>query len=337
MSYRALTLLTLILALTAALYSQNLELVPDRNHGVSINAGSIRGTLATVDNHPVVNARVELRDMSNGSTVLTTYTRENGLFELYNIRPGDYEVVASLGVTQTHQHVLVNSAEAEVSMIMTPPEENGKDSGATVSIATMKVPDKAHKEFKKADDAFRKNKLDEARKHAENALSIYPNYAEALVLRGILSANDQKLADAEKDLQQAIKVDPSYGMGYIAMAAMMNGQKKFADAVRELEQGIRLSPNCWQAYFEMSKAKMGLDDFENALKNVDRASTLANEEYPPIHLLKAHALLGLKRYDLAVAELEQFLTRDPKDPNAQSARVTLDEAKAFAASSGQGK
>ena len=55
----------------------------------------------------------------------------------------------------------------------------------------------------------------------------------------------------------------------------------------------------------------------------------------PIHLIKAHALLGLKNYDLAVAELEQFLGNRPDGVDSAKARETLNQVRAFMAASGK--
>ena len=294
------------------------------------SAGSLTGSVRGVNEQPISNARVELRDIGTASNSSSTYTRENGVFEMYNIKPGEYEVVVTSGTAETHERVTVTSAEASVSMRLNVAGA-APDGSATVSVAKMKVPEKAQKEFQKANDAFRSNKLEEALKHADKALSIYPNYAEALVLRGILAISDKKVADGENYLQQAIKADPSYGMAYIAMGAALNQDQKYADAERALERGITLSPDSWQAYFEMSKAALGLQKYADAVKDADRAAALAKEDYPPVHLVKAHALMGLQRYDVAVAELEQFLSRDPQNPNADYARETLGRAKAFVA------
>jgi hypothetical protein len=56
-----------------------------------------------------------------------------------------------------------------------------------------------------------------------------------------------------------------------------------------------------------------------------------------MHLVKAHALLGLKNYTEAQNELEAFLTRDPNGVDSAQVRHTLDEVKSFTARGGNGK
>ena len=56
------------------------------------------------------------------------------------------------------------------------------------------------------------------------------------------------------------------------------------------------------------------------------------KNYPLIHLVKAHALLGLKNYAEAMAELQWYIERAPQgDRNSAQARQMLDKVRAFAA------
>ncbi len=327
MTARVLLRVSLLsLVVSISLFAQNMN----TDQATSMTSGTITGSVRTLDGRPLANARVEARDIDTGSMSATTYTNERGMFELYNIRRGNYEIVAISGVDEAHERVQVGPMDVPVNLRI---NARGKapDGSATVSVARFKVPEKAQKEYEKGAEAFKKNKLDEAHKHIDKALSIYPNYAEALVIRGLLSVDANNMAAGEADLQAAIKADPSYGMGYIAMGAVLNQERKFADAKRVLQRGVALAPDSWQAYFELSKAAMGMSEYDAALKNVERAHGIVKNDYPPIHLIKAHALMGLKQYEHAVAELEQFLARDPQNPNAEYARNTLDRAKAFLA------
>lgn len=301
----------------------------------AMTTGSITGSLRTVDDRPVPNAQVQARDLNTGRALSTTYTQANGMFELYNIQMGAYELVATLGTEETHERVQVTQINASVSLRI---HARGlaADGSPTVSVSKFKIPEKARKEYEKGAEAFAKNKLDEAHKHIDKALAIYPNYAEALVIRGLLSTNGNDAQAGEADLQAAITADPNYGMAYIAMGAILNQGHRYEEAKRVLQRGVSLSPNSWQGYFETGKAAMGLSDYEAALKNVERAHSLVKDDYAPIHFLKANALLGLKQYDKAVAELEQFLSRDPGNPNAQYARNTLDKARTFLATNNNG-
>jgi tetratricopeptide (TPR) repeat protein len=110
-------------------------------------------------------------------------------------------------------------------------------------------------------------------------------------------------------------------------------QSKFDDAIRVLDRGLTLMPQSWQAMFELGKAELAKGDYEAALRRLNKAGDLAPQEYPPLHLAKAHALLGMKNFSEASSELEAYLEQDPESPNATAVRESLDQVKAFVASS----
>lgn len=292
--------------------------------------GSIKGSLQTLDGRSIADARIELKELPTGTVRFTTFSQANGSFELYNIPPGTYEVTARSGLSEARERVDVLPGIAFVSLQISGPVSD-PSAGATVSVAAMKVPGKARKEFEKADKAFNENKLDEAKERVNKALQLYPNYAQALTLRGILLLNDNQPDEGQADLQNALSFDPSYPLAYFAMGAALNHVGKYDDALRTLERGLAISPDTWQGHFESAKASLGNEDFASALKSVTRAQQLVKEDYPPVRLVKAHALLGLKQYQTAIAELEGYLFREPNSPNSEGARKTLDRAKAFVA------
>lgn len=203
----------------------------------------------------------------------------------------------------------------------------------SISVAQYRVPQKARDALKKAREASANGKNDEAQKQLARALEIYPKYADALTLRAILKMDEKDLPGAVADLQQAITDDENCSMAYLVMGAVFNTESKFDDAIRALQRGQSLSPNSWQAYFEMAKALVGKTQYEPALRQLDRAQTLAPKDYPPIHLVRAHAMMGLNNYSDAMTELQAYLAKAPQGAGSQQAQKMLDQARAFSARS----
>jgi len=141
---------------------------------------------------------------------------------------------------------------------------------------------------------WQRQKLDEASNNLSKALEIYPNYAEALCLRGVLKMDKQDREGAIADFDQAIHIDSSYPMSYFAMGAVYNLMSRFDDALRALQQGTTLAPTAWQGYFEMGKAYMGKADYMASIKALDKAQALTREPYPFINLVKGHRAVGVK-------------------------------------------
>ncbi len=200
---------------------------------------------------------------------------------------------------------------------------------ATVSVAELKTPEKARAAFEKAEDAFEKHNLGEANRQLDKALSIFPQYTQALSLRGVIDLTQYKPEQARDSLEQAYRYDPNDGLTCIALGSAYNALGRFDDALRVLDRGLSLAPNNWQAHFEASKALLGKKEYEASLREVNKAGQLAPTNFASaLHLVRAHALLGVKNYASAVTELEQYLGEEPNGASAQEARQTLDQVRA---------
>jgi tetratricopeptide (TPR) repeat protein len=298
-------------------------------------SGSINGNLRTPLGRPVANARVELLDGGTGQLKDSTYTNPNGSFTLTRIADGMYEVVAVSGLNEIRERLQVRGELATLNMVLRGTEAAASRAGnaATVSVAQMKVPEKARNLLAKAQSALDKRKIPEAEHYVTEALQVYPDFAEALAMRGLMDLDAKRLDDAADDLQKSIHADPNYAMGYIVLGAVFNMQSKWDDAIRVLDRGLTLQPQSWQAMFEMGKSELAKGNYEAAMRRLNKAGDLAPQQYPPLHLAKAHALLGMKNFSEASSELEAYLEQDPKSPNAAAIRESLDQVKAFVASS----
>jgi tetratricopeptide (TPR) repeat protein len=298
-------------------------------------SGSISGTLHNGQGAPIANARIELLDGGTGELKDSTYTNPNGSFTLTRIADGTYEVIATSGLEETRERLQLRGELSTLNLVLRGAVRTASRAGnrATVSVAQMKVPEKARNLLAKAQAALDKRKLTEADQYVTAALKVYPDFAEALTMRGLMALDGKRLDDAAESLEKSIQADSNYANGYVVLGAVYNMQSKFDDAIRVLDRGLTLMPQSWQAMFELGKAELAKGDYEAALRRLNKAGDLAPQEYPPLHLAKAHALLGMKNFSEASSELEAYLEQDPESPNATAVRESLDQVKAFVASS----
>jgi len=297
-------------------------------------SGVITGSVRTLDNRPVPNARVEIDSLVQGQPLAAQYTSSDGSFTLSNLPAGEYELKAESGVSQANERVQVTDGETSVTMRMPNAEtaQGGDPNAPLVSVQQLRVPDKAVSLLAKARQAVDKNKLDDASKYVAKALQAYPRYAQAFALRGVLELQQQQFEQAAADGSRAIHADPNYGPGYLVMGAVLNCQKKFQEALRPLQQAEVLAPNAWQGYFESSKALLQLRKFQQALQQVNKALLLGDAAgHPELHLLKGYAYLGLHTYGGALSEFQQYLSHAPNGPYAAEARSLLEKVRPLAA------
>ncbi|MGE5114800.1 MAG: hypothetical protein ACM3JB_28390 [Acidobacteriaceae bacterium] len=295
----------------------------------NLNCSTISGSLIGLDGRPIPDGEIQLQSLVTGTALATANSSINGSFQFVNVPTGEYEIVAYRGIEQTRQRVKCDLTGLNMVVLRLSTSQAQAGSGDTVSVTALRVPGKARDLLAKAQQAFQKNKLEEAWKQVQKALDVLPTYSEALTLRGILRISKGDHTGGAEDLQASIKNDGNYSLAYFALGALQNVQGQFDQARQTLEQGLRVQPTSWQGYFELSKSMLGKSDYRSALKDIVKAESLGSK-YPPVYLVKAHALLGLKFYGEAATAFEHYLQLEPGGPNAADARKSLQAAQAFA-------
>jgi tetratricopeptide (TPR) repeat protein len=291
---------------------------------------SLSGAVTDTSNRPIAGARVELHDVMTGRSLGGATTLSNGTYEITNIPHGTYEVVATAGVSESRSRLELN-ADRDMSFRL---PMNAPNTGAqsSISLSQLNIPGKARHMLEKAEEAFRKARLDDAFSFVQKALIEYPNYAKALVLRGVLNMQKGDNKDAQPDLEKAVELDYGDDTGFVALASLYNNEGQFDRASQTLDHGISLNPNSWQANLEMARAELGKRDFGAAVRSLDRAQMFVPPQVTAVHLYRVQAFIGLKDYQNAIGELENYLSKNPHDANSEMARNTLTKLKEFTAS-----
>ena len=296
---------------------------PQSNTARSENS-SISGTVQDSNNRPLKDVRVELRNGGSG-VMNSVYTNAAGGFEFPLVASGTYLVVATTGTLQAAERVDASGWSNVVTLRM-PTGNPGDGIGNSISVAQYKIPAKARDEYRKAEELFAKAKQDEANKHLAKALTLCPNFAEALTLRAVLKLNQKDVDGAVTDLDQAVHADANYAMAYMVLGAAFNHQSKFDEALRALDRSETLAPSSWQTHFEMGKSYVGKNDYPQALHQFELAQGLTPKEYPVIQLFRANLLFAMKEYSKAADAAQAYLLKEPQGPNSEQARKMLTQA-----------
>jgi Tfp pilus assembly protein PilF len=294
---------------------------------------SISGTIYGMDGVPLHDIRIEVRSLASGNLLETCYSGANGSFTAYGLHPGTYEVIAVDGIDQTQQEVQVDGLPATVVVRM--PNRKGSPVApgkGTVSVAQLKVPEKARHLAEKAQSAVAKGKNDQAVKFLNDSLAIAPDFANALTLRATIELTTNQPQAALDDLDKAVKADSSYGPAYLILGAVYNQMGRYDEALRSLDRSSIYDPASWQCAFESSKSWMGKHDYQRALQQLNRAQGLGGERIATqIHLLRGYALMGAKEFQQAGVELEAYLSADPNSQLSGTVRAALARMKTLMA------
>jgi tetratricopeptide (TPR) repeat protein len=192
---------------------------------------------------------------------------------------------------------------------------------------------------------FTKEDNEQARKLAEEAIALDPNYAEAYVRLGRTHLTDfhagwvanptTSLRRSIEVVQQALKLDATYPDSYHLLSAIYLYLKRHDDARLAVSKALDLSPN-----HALAKANLGM--ILTYAGEPDAAINVFNEALrlspiPPGWFLSelARAYFQAGRYDEAIEALQRRLQHDPNSGEAlilraasESAAGRLDKAKA---------
>lgn len=189
----------------------------------------------------------------------------------------------------------------------------------------------------------------------EAYLALPADSAMRYFLRGLAydARGQHKLA--ESNLQKAIALDPNDERFYFHLAEIQNSQNKYQNALDTVDRALELNPNLYQGYAERAWSERQLgqtseskahwkayesarpqewyeynhlvyqltrnQDFEQAVETAD----LGLRQYPGSSILQANrgvALVGLKRYEEALSDLDAAIDSNTEWVHWRAARVT---------------
>lgn len=315
----------LVLAVLCGLASLNpMQVHAQRDHFSSLGAASrasLHGEVVTTDGQKPGDVRIELRDRT-GRTVSTVVAGGSGWFEIDDLDPGLYEVIASSGTEQSTATVEISKLDTPLTIRIGSAHAATHDQ-AVVSVNALTVPSGARKAFEAADRSLQKNDFPGAWNQVNKALQACPKFAAALTLRGVLKMYSSQPQEAMDDFSTALKADRGYHLAYVGLAADYNQIGRFDEALRVLDQASSLSAQSWQAHLEASKALLGKKNFDRALQKANQAAELLGHDLPMLNIVKAYAYLGLKDMHSAAFELQHYLRQESTGLQADKARAIL--------------
>lgn len=190
--------------------------------------------------------------------------------------------------------------------------------GATVSVATLRIPQKAWKHFAKAKVAAERNLLAESDRETAKAIAIAPDFAAAYLLRASSEVKAHSFDAAIADVKEVRRIEPDLMWAGVVLAGAYNGLGRYEDS-HHLLLGLHGSEaESWQVAHESARAAIGLNDVEGALHWSEIALNSAPDNFPDARLVRANAFILAHRWSEAQAQMELFLqSKMPQERRAE--------------------
>jgi tetratricopeptide (TPR) repeat protein len=291
---------------------------------------TVQGQVSLPEGSPAGRVLVTLTNRDG--VPLQTYTTEQGRFEFQDVQEGGYTLSArsmadpklmsdrvetdtNLTATSTLSVSLTLRSEPNTS------DNTPKPDVISVAEADQKVPKEARKAFKDGLKFRRENATDKALESLDRAVSLYPEYFQALAERGDLRVFQRKLAEAAADFGRALEVNPRYapalrGAGYCKLE-----NREYAEAAVNLEKAVTAQPGNPNTHLLLGIAYLELDR-----RNDARASLIKALAFNVPQALRAHIYLGKlfareRQYREAADELQKYLEANPSAPDAAALKA----------------
>lgn len=194
----------------------------------------------------------------------------------------------------------------------------GGSEGNSISVTSLKAPDKAKREYQKGLENYQDKKYSDAEKHASKAIELYPQYATAWELRGKAFVMQHQDEEAIKSYEAAISADDKLVTPYIRLAAILSLQSNWKEVLRLTDRATTLDPFSYpDAWLLKGAAQYNLKQYPDAERSAAKALDLDKEHrFPRAELLMGSLLQIRQNYGGAAEHFRAFLKYEPKAPEA---------------------
>ena len=192
----------------------------------------------------------------------------------------------------------------------------------TVSITTLRAPEKASRSYEKAREAFAKAKLETAEQELRKAVALYPQFGVAWTLLARVHEKQARMEEARDDYLRARSADTRLVRPCRRLAEIAFENKNWKDVVQLTSELIRIdSSRVPVAYLYNAAANFNSGNLAAAEQSARRLESLdARHLWPKAYLLLADILKREGIYGEAAQQLNTFLKIVPDDPSAGAVR-----------------
>jgi Ca-activated chloride channel homolog len=192
-----------------------------------------------------------------------------------------------------------------------------------ISALDLAAPNNAVLQFNHATSLLKEQNSKEAAKCLEKAIHIYPRFVSAHNALG-LAYQDQSDGRAKGEFETAARLDPKFPGSFLNLGLLALSQQDFVVATADLGKAASLNPQNSRVLAALAFAQNGDHEYEQTLKTAQQVHALEHHGMANVHYIAAAAAVALKDLDRIQRELTLFLSEDPTNPLAPTAKQNLE-------------
>lgn len=293
-------------------------------------AGFIRGVVHYDDGRPADHVILRVR-----SDMITAYEAEistdvQGKFDFDGLPNSTYHLtIEGQGFRPYDSFIDISMSKMAYEMITlrldkdpdakpVPPE--GPKGAVNARIA--QIPQNARKEFDLGKQSMQTRDVPGSIQHFQKAIDLYPSYAEAYQLLGVVNMETGKFVDAEPQLLKATELEPNLATAYFALGICRNQMAKYPEAETALSRGLELEPDSADGHYHIAEAYWNLGRWDDSEPHARKALAL-KPDLAPAHVLLGNSMLRKRDAPGALKEFQEYLRLDPQGIFANGTRAAV--------------
>ncbi len=188
---------------------------------------------------------------------------------------------------------------------------------------SLSVPQQARDEMLRSETAEIRGDSVGALKHLERALSVFPDYPEALNNLGVRLHRKKDYKQAIRNLRRATELDPDLYPAWINLGGSLMANGEFPAALEAHEHAYKLRPDDPLANSQLALNYFYMHDYEEATKYFKQLRALDPQSATAPQLFLAHIALLQKNRSEAQEYIRDYLQQHPNSPQAAHLQRTL--------------
>lgn len=286
--------------------------------------------IVTADEHSI-DSQIQVQLFSSQS-VLATVSIVGDQSAQFRVMGGKtYRVtVSGVGIesvtTPYFEIAPLETVHTEVVHVKSAVQKSEVDSSTppTISVSDLKVPKKASTEMKKGLELYAQGDMAKASARFEKALDIYPQYARAYDMLGVIAIKGSDRSKARGWFTKSMQVDSTFQPAYVDLARMDTEEQNYAASESLLAKAIAMNPSNADALSLLAATEFANKEYDKALADVERTHALRNhEQFAEVHLMAGKVLAMQNHPESAIAQFQMFLQEKPDSPQAASVRKAM--------------
>lgn len=194
---------------------------------------------------------------------------------------------------------------------------NSLGTGSFVSVAELKMPSGAAKEFEKAGRLIEKRDWQKASNRLQKGLAAYSAYAGGYNNLGAVYLHLGNIPQAREALEKAIVLDDRLVPAYVNLARLSFIEKDYPAAETLLDKAIGLArPANSEELILLAYAQITDKHLKEAIQTSVQGHTMQLKQHSFLHLVAANAFEQQGKIADSIQELRMYVSEEPNGPQA---------------------